>query len=144
MSEKPYPLKHGNNRRGHRTKEYRTWAHIKGRCHNKNDGAYRLYGGRGIKVCQRWMDSFDNFLSDIGNAPSKNHCLDRIDNNGPYSPKNCRWVTPAEQSRNTRRNIVISGMCLKDFCSSINLSYEAAQMRIRRNGIEKFKEDMNV
>jgi hypothetical protein len=123
-------LRHGDNRKGRRTKEYRVWAHIIGRCNNKNDASYRLYGGRGISVCERWR-VFENFLIDMGRAP-EGLTLDRKDNNGNYEPSNCRWATPAQQSRNTRRNIVIDGLCLKDYCQLHNIGYDAAQARIRR------------
>lgn len=125
-------LKHGQSRGANgRSKLYRTWAHIRGRCNNPTDAAYPNYGGRGIFVCNRWGD-FEAFAQDMGEPPSPDHTIERIDNDGPYSPDNCRWATMGEQTRNTRRTVVIDGLCLADYCKARGLSYEAIQARIRR------------
>lgn len=89
------------------TKEYNSWKGAKERCLNKSNKAYQKYGGRGIKICDRWSKSFLDFLKDMGNAPSKNHSLDRRNNNGNYCPENCRWATKKQQANNTRWNRVI-------------------------------------
>jgi len=81
---------------------YKTWGNMKRRCYNKNREDYDNYGGRGIKVCDRWLDSFPNFLSDMGVKPSKSHSLDRKENDGDYTPENCRWATKEEQTLNQR------------------------------------------
>lgn len=93
--------------------EYQTWADMKTRCLNVRHKCYADYGGRGITVCDRWLE-FENFYADMGPRPSKSHSLDRKDNDGNYEPDNCRWATKREQSANTRRNhrITVDGLTL--------------------------------
>ena len=85
-----------------KSKEHKAWRHIKERCFNPNSDCYNNYGARGITMCQRWKDSFENFYADMGKAPSAKHSVDRIDVNGNYEPGNCRWATDKQQSRNRR------------------------------------------
>ena len=96
---------HGHTSRTGNTPTYDSWKAMKFRCLNPKARFYRLYGGRGIKICDRWLHSFENFLEDMGERPA-GLTLDRRDSNGNYEPQNCRWATPAEQVRNTSRNIV--------------------------------------
>src|SRR3990172_5527061 len=109
-----------------KTNEYRIWSGIIKRCENKNCRNWLRYGGRGIKICERWRNSFQAFYKDMGPRPSLAHSIDRINAGGNYEPSNCRWATYKEQARNLKT-------CLKvDFDSiakSLGISYTAAYKR---------------
>lgn len=89
------------------TSEYMTWKSMRMRCTNPNDKRYARYGGRGIKVCERWQ-SFKNFIADMGPRPSPEHSIERRDNDGDYSPVNCHWATAVEQANNVSRNRLLT------------------------------------
>lgn len=108
------------------TVEHRAWKEMKRRCSSVNNSEYHNYGGRGIKVCERWLNSFENFLEDMGVRPA-GKSLDRIDNNLGYSPDNCRWATKSEQASNKRNNRIINylgkPMLLKDIAQITGIHF---------------------
>ncbi len=81
--------------------EYGIWSGMKTRCYNPNVKKFNRYGGRGIIICDRWLNSFPDFYEDMGKRPTPKHQIDRIDNNGNYEPLNCRWILPADNARNS-------------------------------------------
>ncbi len=97
---------HGHHPAGHPSPTYTTWANMRSRCGNPASQYYRIYGGRGISVCEQWA-SFAVFLADMGEKPS-GCSIDRIDNERGYEPSNCRWATAKEQGRNKRNNRIIA------------------------------------
>lgn len=100
-----YTPKHPN---GTKNPTYKTWVGIIQRCTNPRAVGYQHYGGRGILVCDRWLNSSLAFITDMGERPTAKHSIDRIDNSKGYSPDNCRWATGVQQHRNTRKNRLIS------------------------------------
>ena len=93
---------HGEGSSEAMSPEYGSWHAMRGRCLVKSHQAYERYGRRGITICERWLNSFENFLADMGRKPSASHSIDRIDVDGNYDPSNCRWATPTQQTRNRR------------------------------------------
>lgn len=116
-----------------RTKIYRVWAAMIRRCENPHDPKYESYGGRGIYVCDRWK-KFEHFYTDMGPRPSPGYSLDRIDNNGPYDPNNCRWATAKEQQRNTRSNVFVEvdgqNVCLSEAAQKSGINITTFRRRI--------------
>ena len=117
---------------------YNAYIHIKQRCYNPKDKAYKNYGERGIVMCEEWLNDFMNFYNwSMSNGYKYNLSIDRIDNAGNYEPSNCRWADYKTQNRNTRRNInhTIDGEthCLKEWCEILNLNYKTVHARIYRH-----------
>lgn len=130
-----------------KTTEYGIWINMKARCYRKQSTSYKNYGGRGIKVCDRWLNSFENFISDMGLKPSKRHSIDRIDVNGDYNPENCRWATTEQQFRNKRTALLleIDGevKTITEWARWFDISYCTVYKRKKKGitGIDLFKKD---
>jgi len=135
------PTRRQRTHRMSRTPAYRSWANMLKRCQHPSNSQFHNYGGRGISVCQRWH-LFINFLSDMGQPP-QGMSLDRIDVNGNYEPKNCRWATHKEQCRNMRRNVFFfySGkkMTLSEIAILEGVTYDRLyrQTRLNRFSVNK-------
>lgn len=139
-------LKHGNS---NKTSEYGTWINMKTRCLNPNSEDWENYGGRGITVCDRWINSFENFLSDMGVKPSPEYSLDRFpDVNGNYSPVNCRWATIIEQARNKRRTVYYETaglkMILQDWANYFGVHQANLLNSLKAKGIDEVYNFYNV
>lgn len=133
--------RHGASRRGRRTPEYSVWAGMRRRCETPSVKSYPDYGGRGIRVCERWND-FATFLHDMGPRPSRDHSIDRINNDGNYEPDNCRWATRCEQNRNQRPRRIASECKRGHPLSGENLyvrpNGKRACMECRRMALRRF------
>lgn len=127
--------KHGHSSRKGHSREYQAWCNMKLRCYDTKNKQYSDYGGRGISVCDSWLNSFKNFLSDMG--LSNGLTLDRKDVNGNYDPSNCKWSTSTEQSRNKRNNHIVTlngfNMTLVEASEKMNITYSCLRQRIVRS-----------
>lgn len=128
---------HGATLKKRPSHEYISWMNMISRCENRSHPRYSDYGGRGISICTAWRESFSQFLADMGPKPTKNHSIERIDNDKNYEPGNCRWATDAEQARNTRKALLctFNGVTkpLRDFADELGMSYNALRAR-KTNG----------
>jgi hypothetical protein len=117
------------------TSEFNVWQMMWQRCTNAKQNSYPRYGGRGIRVCDRWL-SFDNFRSDMGPKPTPIHKLERVNNDGDYEPANCRWATPLEQGRNKANNRILEyrggRRTLMEWCRLLGLKKSTAINRLAR------------
>lgn len=118
------------------TPEYRAWTHLKDRCTNPKDKSFARYGGRGIRVCDEWLQSFTEFYKDMGQRPSNSHSIDRIDNNGHYEPSNCRWATASQQADNRRNAIRFEyegkSMSIRELSIQYGINYDTLRQRLLR------------
>lgn len=123
--------KHGKTH----TRTYKSWLSMKARCLNPTDQAYKYYGGRGIKIHPDWIESFETFLSDMGEAPLK-HTLERIEVNGDYEPSNCKWATKQEQALNKRTTLYViydgEYITLKEAALRSSIPYAVLRSRMTR------------
>lgn len=140
---------HGGTLGGKTTGEYRCWLEMKSRCHNPKASHFEYYGGQGVEVCERWRESFEAFLADVGPMPTPKHnTIDRIRNEKGYEPGNVRWATRAEQMRNTRRNVNVTydgrTMCLTDWATELGINFKTLRYRLKRWGVQRaFTEPVN-
>lgn len=129
-------ITHGFSRRNSTRTEYRIWGNIRQRCLNPNNPKFHDYGGRGIKVCDRWEKSFEEFFKDMGKRPSKELTVGRMDNDGNYEPSNCRWETSPQQVRNKRNNVLLTykgeTLCRHEMAAKYGLRYFTLRTRLSK------------
>lgn len=136
-----HPIKHGFSKRGNKLSEYSVWQAMKDRCNNINNKNFHRYGGRGITYDPTWQ-YFENFIKDMGFKPTKSHSIERINNDLGYSKNNCKWATPAEQSRNYSYNVKITyndeTLCLVDWADKAGINRRTFHHRYKNGwSIEK-------
>lgn len=113
------------------------WRNMKLRCCDNTNKHYKNYGGRGIKICDRWINSLENFYSDMGEKPTPKHTLERINNDGNYEPSNCKWATRNEQLKNKRVRkdaVMFDGKTTSEWAKELGITRSAAQHRIKSRG----------
>jgi hypothetical protein len=125
--------RHGESRHDTPTAEYGVWLDMRKRCRNQSHRSFKYYGGKGIKVCERWQ-TYENFLADMGRRPSPKHSIERRDSNGDYEPNNCRWATKSEQMRNTSYNrmLTLDGvtLCVVEWAERLGISVNTIRKRV--------------
>jgi len=133
--------RHGMAKRSGRHPCYSIWKNIKARCCNPQSSKFKYYGGRGIKMCNRWQQSFTDFVADMGDRPTPQHTVERKDTNGDYCPENCTWATMREQTRNKRSNrfFTFNGetLCVNDWAARLGIKTTTMQARFKVMPIEQ-------
>lgn len=128
-----YTGTHGHRRGRRQTRTYNAWMAMRARCENPSTDRYDRYGGRGIRVCPQWS-KFENFLADMGPAPSSEHSIDRKDTEGHYEPGNCRWATEEEQANNRSTNRVVEfngeRLTVAQWARKLGMDYGKLQHRL--------------
>lgn len=128
---------HGHAKRSGYSPEYNTWLNMKRRCYDENNNRYKYYGGKGVTVCDSWLESFQTFIGDMGLKPDKNYSIERLDVKGDYTPSNCIWVTDKHQANNKTNTILITNtsteesMSLRHWCILEGLDYKNAHYRFK-------------
>ncbi len=129
---------HGETHASRGSSEFRIWMQMIGRCTTPTHRRFADYGGRGIQVCERWLESVTNFIADMGRRPSADHQLERKDNDGPYAPHNCVWATRTEQGRNKRNNVLMTlagrTQPMSAWAEELKLPYSTLRRRKARLG----------
>lgn len=134
-------IKHGNAKRGQASPAWATWQAMRRRCADPNSNRWDMYGGRGITVCERWRESFEAFLEDMG--PRPDGCsIDRIDNNKGYSKENCRWASVSEQARNRKSSVLIEfngkTQCITEWSEEVGIGFATLYQRLKKGwSVEK-------
>lgn len=138
LKHKGYTIKHGKSN----TRLYKVYTNMKARCYNKNNPNYKDWGGRGITICEDWLNDFISFYNwSMNNGYEQGLQIDRIDNNKGYEPNNCRWVDVKTQTNNTRRNVLITyngkTQSMAQWADELNLSYNTIIFRHRKGYTDK-------
>lgn len=119
---------------------HQCWRDMRQRCNNPNSRRFYTHGGRGIKVCKEWEESYENFVSDMGHKPN-GYTIDRIDNDKGYSKDNCRWATPKEQAQNRRTNVNLTyknkTLNLQQWSELVGITFATFSKRVKNWGIER-------
>lgn len=130
-------LTHGHKVGRKTSRTLKAYQHAKSRCENPNDPKFDNYGGRGIIMCQEWRESFETFLRDMGECPPR-MTLDRVNVDGHYEPRNCRWTSHRQQARTRTNNVLVEyegrHVILKDFAALVGVNYKALHARVKYRG----------